>query len=105
MRLNGITVTAFIKSHLRVVAIIPDGVLRYDGKQLRRGHFEPFAKQFAAAQAFRCGTRQILPDGRSQGDLRSFGGMERLALGLLGHDPCSVEAAMGEARPLDVDRL
>jgi hypothetical protein len=56
MRLNGIAVTACLKSRSWVVAIVPDGALPYDSKQLQRGHFEEFGKQFIAARAFRwCG--------------------------------------------------
>jgi hypothetical protein len=57
MRLNGIAVTAFLKSRL-FVEIIPDGALRYDGKQLQRGHFERFASQFVAARVFECCAQQ-----------------------------------------------
>jgi hypothetical protein len=54
MRLTGIAVTAFLKSRPRVMAIIPDGALRYDGKQLQRGHVKEFAKRLVAARVFQC---------------------------------------------------
>jgi len=57
MRLNGIAVTAFIKSHRRIVAIISDGAFRYDGKQLQRTDPEEFTKQFTGTPAGRCDGR------------------------------------------------
>jgi hypothetical protein len=52
MRLTDIAVTAFLKSRSQMMAIIPDGALRYDSKQFQRGRFEEFAKQFVAARVF-----------------------------------------------------
>src|SRR5579872_3292009 len=93
MRLNGITLAAFISSIVRPWQL-PSHLMElsgYDGNSERRTHPQEFNKHRAGTSTVRCLSRQR-PDSQCQGHLCSFGSLEGFPLDLHGDVICAADA-------------